>query len=86
LPSVLSSSLILGSAFLATPASAQGKGRHASRAERHPEIDHALKALENAKKFLVKADRDFGGHRTKAVQAVDDAISECNQAIEFDKH
>lgn len=56
------------------------------RAERHPEIDHAIKALQNAKKFLQKANRDFGGHRTKAVEAVDQALNECQQAIQYDQH
>ena len=57
-----------------------------NRVERHPEINHAIKALQNAKKFLQKADRDFGGHRTKAVEAVDQALSECQQAIQYDQH
>lgn len=56
------------------------------RAERHPEINHAIRALQNAKKFLQKADRDFGGHRTKAVEDVDAALNECNQALQYDAH
>jgi hypothetical protein len=43
--------------------------------ERHPEIRHALRALENAKDHLQNADHDFGGHRV-------DAINACNQAME----
>jgi len=64
---------------------AYAQGGHPRR-ERHPEINHAIHALQNAKNFLQKADRDFGGHRTKAVEAVDAALNECNQAIQYDSH
>ena len=56
------------------------------RVERHPEITHAIRALQNAKRFLQKADRDFGGHRTKAVQHVDEALTECQLALQNDAH
>ena len=54
--------------------------------ERHPEIRRAMKNLEQAKTNLQKADRDFGGHRTKAVEAIDSALAECKAALAYDKH
>ena len=92
---VVSACMLLGTgAVFVSRAEAQGDAspraeRHAqggrARAERHPEIRHAMRALENAKKFLQKADRDFGGHRTNAVKDVDQALSECKQALAYDK-
>lgn len=54
--------------------------------ERHPEIRKAMKNLEQAKTNLQNADRDFGGHRTKAVEAINVALDECKAALAFDKH
>jgi len=74
--------LLSSGTFFATHAMAQeGRGRR----EKHPEIRHAMRALENAKAALQKADRDFGGHRTNAVKDVDAALDECRQALQFDK-
>jgi hypothetical protein len=53
--------------------------------EKHPELKAALKALRNAKTRLQQAARDFGGHRTKAVEHTDEAIAEVEAAIAFDK-
>jgi len=53
--------------------------------ERHPEIRAAQRALHNAKVHLAHADRDFGGHRTKAVQLIDQAQDELRQALEYDR-
>lgn len=57
-----------------------------AKREKHPEIQKAMKALENAKRFLNHADRDFDGHRTKAVQAVDAALAECRAALKADRN
>ena len=54
--------------------------------EKHPEIMKAMRNLEQAKKNLQAADRDFGGHRTKAVDAVNLALDECKAALAYDKH
>lgn len=59
-----------------------GGGKH----ERHPEIMKAIKNLEQAKNDLMHADRDFGGHRTKAVEATERALAECREALKFDKN
>lgn len=54
--------------------------------ERHPEMQKALRTLERAKADLQKANRDFGGHRAKAVELTDQAIKEVQEAIKFDKN
>lgn len=54
--------------------------------ERHPEIHRALHALENAKNDLGHAAHDFGGHRAKALEHVDAAISELRMALASDRH
>jgi hypothetical protein len=40
---------------------------------RHPQIEAALSALQNAKAHLQEAAHDFGGHRVDAIHAIDEA-------------
>jgi hypothetical protein len=61
-----------------TPAPA---GKH----ERHPKIHAAIKALEDAKVDMQKADHDFGGHRAAALDECDKAIAQLKLALQFDK-
>ncbi|HUO27011.1 MAG TPA: hypothetical protein VMU61_15185 [Candidatus Aquilonibacter sp.] len=42
----------------------------------HPHIQEALEAMRNAKHHLESADRDFDGHRAKAIDHLDQAIHE----------
>jgi hypothetical protein len=53
--------------------------------EQHPEIRAAMHHLEEAKSALEKAAHDFGGHRAKALEHVNQALAECNEALNFDK-
>jgi len=53
--------------------------------ERHPSIRGAINALEKAKVDLEHAAHDFGGHRAEALKAVDYAIKQLRQALEYDK-
>ena len=53
-------------------------------AEKQPHMEHALKALENAKIQLEKAEHDKGGHRVKAIDLINQAISEVKAGIEYD--
>lgn len=89
-------SLILGlsaAAYAQTPAPAPAQpgasgsmtmqGHHMGK-EHHPEIKRALHALENAKADLEHASHDFQGHRAKALEDVDAAIQELNQALAVD--
>ncbi|PYU25704.1 MAG: hypothetical protein DMG32_11645 [Acidobacteria bacterium] len=36
--------------------------------------------------FQDYADRDFGGHRAKAVEHLDQALKELHMAMDYDKH
>ncbi len=56
------------------------------RREHHPELVRALRALENAKRDLIHADRDFGGHRAKAQQLTEQAIQEVHEAMKADRN
>ena len=51
----------------------------------HPEMDAAIASLQDARKHLNDAKRDFDGHRAKAVKLVDDAIAEVKLGIASDK-
>jgi hypothetical protein len=57
--------------------------RAAAAAERHPHIRSSLKELREAKKELEKGDKIFGGHRVKAIKAVEDAIEQLQAALDF---
>jgi hypothetical protein len=61
-------------------------GRWHEVREHHPEIRRAMNKLEGAKNDLVHAARDYEGHRTKAVQDIDAAMSELQQALAVDIH
>ncbi len=75
-----------------TPAAAQyapappvyGQGRQPFRGEKHPEINRAIQTLQNTSRDLKRADRDFGGHRTRAASLVDQAVNELRQAKQYD--
>lgn len=50
-----------------------------------PNMEAALASLQQAKDSLQKAVADKGGHRVKAMKAVDQAIAEVQAGIEFAK-
>jgi len=49
-------------------------------------MEEALAALNSAKMHLGLAAPDKGGHRAKAIRAVNDAIKHVNEGIEYAKH
>jgi hypothetical protein len=53
--------------------------------EGHPVLQQSMRQLEAIKDRLQKAPTDFGGHREAAVDALNRAINELQQAIQFDK-
>ena len=53
--------------------------------EQHPHIRAAIHELEEAKHELQTAAHDFGGHRAEALEAVDNAIKQLRQALQYDK-
>ncbi|MBL8402252.1 hypothetical protein [Accumulibacter sp.] len=50
-----------------------------------PNMEAALASLQQAKESLQRATLDKGGHRVKAIKAVDAAIAEVKAGIEFDR-
>ena len=50
-----------------------------------PNLDAALESLQQARASLEKAVADKGGHRVKAIKAVDEAIAQVKAGIEFAK-
>lgn len=53
--------------------------------ETHPQIRAAITHLREAKNNLEHAAHDFGGHRAKALEHVNEALAECEKALAFDK-
>jgi tetratricopeptide (TPR) repeat protein len=49
---------------------------------KHPYMHHALYELAESRKELKEAAHDFGGHREKALKAVDEAINQMEKALE----
>jgi hypothetical protein len=49
--------------------------------EHHPELNSAIRSLEEAKRHLESIQReDPGSHRMKAVEHIDKALDECREA------
>ena len=46
-----------------------------------PNMQSALSALRNARKSLIEATADKGGHRANAIKLVDQAISEVQEGM-----
>jgi hypothetical protein len=54
--------------------------------ERHPVIKESIEKLESARHDLqAYAARDFGGHRAKAVEHLDQALRELHMALDSDR-
>lgn len=51
-----------------------------------PHMQAALEHLRAAKGELDRADADKGGHRAKAISLVNDAISQVERGIGYDRH
>lgn len=70
------SSLLLASVVLSASASCLAD---------QPNMEAALKSLDQAKESLNKASEDKGGHRVKAIQAIDQAAKEIKAGMEYDR-
>ena len=71
--------VLLALAFLA------GKSSLATALAPQTHMEMALDALKSAKMHLGEAQADKGGHRMKAMRAVDQAIMHVNEGIEYAK-
>jgi hypothetical protein len=50
----------------------------------HPEIHNAIAALRNAKEHMQHAKHDYGGHRSDAIRATDEAIHQLEVCLKYD--
>jgi hypothetical protein len=73
--------LVLGITLLALPGEAQPRRLQ----HHHPHLTAALHELKEARHELKEARHDFGGHREKALKAVDHAIHELEAALHYAK-
>ncbi len=69
----------------ATPAAKTTASVKPAHHERHPLLRAAINKLKQAKEKLQDADRDYGGHRVKAIQAIDQTLEELKLALASDK-
>ncbi|MGB7284405.1 MAG: hypothetical protein WBE13_19225 [Candidatus Acidiferrum sp.] len=53
--------------------------------EPHPEIHAAIDSLRHAREHLDHAAHDFGGHRVEAIRAIDNAISQLQICLKYDR-
>jgi len=72
-------SLLVTAVFAGMSLLALGASRAA--AEEHPRLHAALYELREARVELKEAKHDFGGHRVKALEALDEAISQVDKAL-----
>jgi hypothetical protein len=52
----------------------------------HPRLANAIAALKDARAYLEAAPHDFGGHKSQAIRATDDAIRQLNLALAYRGH
>ena len=69
----------------AVPANAASTTGKSARHVHNPELHKAIRKLRGAKQDLEKAAHDYGGHKAKAVAAIDQAIVELQAALDFEK-
>jgi hypothetical protein len=82
--------ILTGTSFAQTPppavvAAPAGGPVVAVHHDHHPEIHRAIHKLRTAKSDLEKAADDYGGHKAKAIAAIDAALEELHAALEFVK-
>jgi hypothetical protein len=83
---LLTTLVSLGVLAIAVNTYAQGTNAPAHpKGEQHPAIHRAVANLREARHALNEAKSEFGGHRTKAIKAVDEALEECRLALETGK-
>lgn len=88
----LSAVLLISGLMIMTPAMTMAQegpkkeaGEHKKGKEQHPKIRAAIRALQSAKEDLEDASHDFGGHRVEALEAVNNALKQLQEALEADK-
>jgi len=61
-------------------------GAKPAAAEPQPDMQRAKEALYNAIQFLRAASDDKGGHKIKAIELIDRAITEVDAGIRYDNN
>lgn len=74
---------LLGLAGFSLPALLHGQSSAQQPAAQQTHMKEALEALRTAKKHLDLAEADKGGHRAKAIELVNNAITEAQAAIDY---
>ena len=88
--------LLMGTGFAQNPPPAPAQAPAAPEAaspatvkpvhhERHPEIHKAMRKLRGAKQELEKVTHEYGGHKAKAIEAIDRALEELRAALNSEK-
>ncbi|HTQ10209.1 MAG TPA: hypothetical protein VMI31_09080 [Fimbriimonadaceae bacterium] len=82
--------IVIGGAFLAAPAVAQGFG-HSTVAvtvpiEKHPVLRRSINQLDRIEAALSQAPKDFSGHKEQAMDLIHKAIDQLKLAIASDRH
>ena len=73
---------LLGLAGISIPAVLRGESTSVRHTDgQQPHMQAALEALRNAKKHLEEAEADKAGHRVKAIEHVNAAITETEAGI-----
>jgi hypothetical protein len=73
------------SAWTTSTLVAQAAPKTQSAKEPHPVLQNSIRQIEGIKDRLQKAPTDFGGHKEAAIDALNRAMNELQQAIQFDK-
>lgn len=83
---VLTLSLLTLTPVISTAASpAPAPSQEVRGEEHHPHIHAAINELREARHELETASHDFGGHRKEAIEAVDNAIRQLQEALKYDR-
>jgi hypothetical protein len=62
-----------------------GSSAMAQRAGKYPRIRKAIAEMKDAREFMREAPNVFGGHKKRAIDALDAAIKELQEALDFAK-
>ena len=76
--------VLLALSSLAIPQD-RDRDRDDQRHDAQPHMQQALDSLNQAKQHLQAAEHDKGGHRARALQLVDQAISQVRQGMQYDR-
>jgi len=93
MPLLFGAFILTGPGFAQTPPPAEApavaapetpKPAVARHHDRYPELHKAMRKLRGAKSDLEKAAHDYGGHKLKAIEAINQALTELRAAIAAD--